>query len=183
MVEKKLGETLVDGSYFTFPNTWETFQFDEWSKYKRITPTGVKGCDVVGVDEDDTLWLIEMKDYTYPGATQPQDLPEVVAAKAFGTMGVLFSASHLTSEHGYTEVVRRCVDAKRVHVALHIQVKDAHKSRESILSVLAPLKSKILKYTKSLGVANVIVTDHQYSGSKVPWTARRAPETRTDHIS
>lgn len=62
-------ELLVDGTFFTFPPNWQTEIFDEWPQYKRATgELELRGCDVLALDGQD-LWIIEMKDYTYDGAS------------------------------------------------------------------------------------------------------------------
>lgn len=50
----------------------------------------MRGCDVVAVGGK-TLWLIEMKDYIYPGTTPPGDLSTVIGQKAAGILALLFA--------------------------------------------------------------------------------------------
>lgn len=71
----------VDGTIFEFPKHWRVSIFDEWEQFKRpASELHLKGCDIVAFDGE-TLWLIEVKDYTYLDASIPKDLTQIVGRK------------------------------------------------------------------------------------------------------
>ncbi len=131
-------ELLVDGTFFTFPPNWQTEIFDEWPQYKRATgELELRGCDVLALDGQD-LWIIEMKDYTYDGASQPQDLHKTVGQKAAGTMALLFALSRTAADSSAKEFAIKCASSTRVHLALHVIVKDGGSTGEAHQSCAPP---------------------------------------------
>jgi len=82
-------ECEVDGSFFVFPDGWDVEKLDEWPEQKKLTrsPFCSKGCDLVAFRAGE-LWLIEVKDYTYPGARVPGDLADAVGLKVFHTLAI-----------------------------------------------------------------------------------------------
>ena len=51
-------EVEIDGTYFSFPESWRVELFDEWKQYRALSgAVQLHGCDVVALD-DDRLWLI-----------------------------------------------------------------------------------------------------------------------------
>lgn len=174
-------ELLVDGTYFTFPHGWHTEIFDEWPQYGKVKNLGIKGCDVVALDGDD-LWIIEMKDYTYLGANPPDILHQTVALKAVGTMALLYALARSASDSPARDFAIKCSANTRIHLALHVEVKDAGRREEQVQAVLAPLLQKLKKTQKALGLHKAHVTSTLAPSSNTPWTARRNPETRGLHV-
>ncbi|GAA1868930.1 hypothetical protein [Myceligenerans crystallogenes] len=173
-------EVLVDGTWFMFPADWRTEVFDELPQYKKATQLGLEGCDVVALDGLD-LWLIEMKDYTYPGAHQPDDLANTVGRKAAGTMALLYALARATSDSPARDLAVVCSAANRIHLALHIDIKDAGRGAKQVQPVLMPLQDKLRRAQKALGIHKAYVTSTLAPNSATPWTARREPTTRSLH--
>src|SRR5690625_1663280 len=106
----------VDGSFFAFPTGWKVAKVDEWSEQTRVTkkPFFAKGCDVVAV-HDGTAWLIEAKDYTYPGAAVPSDLHEEVGKKVWDTLSLLYAVARWG--HGERQTFsQRALGSRDLHV-------------------------------------------------------------------
>ncbi|MEZ0166059.1 hypothetical protein AB2L27_14970 [Kineococcus sp. LSe6-4] len=170
----------VDGTLFRFPTDWIVSIFDEWPVYHEAAGAlGVQGCDVVALDHD-TLWLIEMKDYTYPGAVPPPDLVRTVGQKAVGTMALLFALQRATADSPATEFARRCAGARRVRLALHVEIPDGGRGEKQVRAVLVPLQQQLRRATRSLRLDRPVVTGTLLVGG-VEWTARRDPTTRSRH--
>lgn len=171
----------VDGTLFTFPALWVVGIFDEWPQYTKAAGTlGMEGCDIVAFDGE-VLWLIEMKDYTYPGARQPGDLAKTVGRKAMGTMALLFSLERSAAESEAQRFAQACRSASKVHLALHIDVKDGGRKSRQIQSLLMPLQDKLRKAQKALGISKSFVTSTLSPDPHTPWHAMRDPATRDRH--
>lgn len=54
---------LESGFLFTFAEDWNVIKFDEHRFYKRLSGRSFKGIDFAGVYKDETLYLIEVKNY------------------------------------------------------------------------------------------------------------------------
>lgn len=173
-------ELLVDGTYFKFPDTWQAEIFDEWPQFRATTELGVKGCDVLALDGQD-LWIIEMKDYTYSGAKQPEDLHETVGLKAVGTMALLYSLTRSVSDSGAKQFAIKCSSSVRIHLALHVEMKDGGRKGKQTKAMLMPLLGKLKKTQKSLGLHKAYVTSTLEPSPHTPWTSRRDPATRARH--
>ncbi|GAB2492980.1 hypothetical protein GCM10027063_35850 [Promicromonospora xylanilytica] len=173
-------EMLIDGTYFTFPAGWRTQLFDELPQFKRTTWLGIRGCDVVALNGDE-LWLIEMKDYTYPGAHEPNDLAVVAGTKAAGTMALLYALARADSDSTARDLAIACSGSARIHLALHVDVRDGGRGAKEIEPVLMPLLDKLRRAQKALGLHKAHVTSTLAPSPATPWTARRDPATRPLH--
>jgi hypothetical protein len=174
-------ELLIDGTFFKFPPSWQTEVFDEWPQYKRAAgELELRGCDVLALDGQD-LWIIEMKDYTYEGASQPQDLHKTVGQKAAGTLALLFALSRTAADSPAKEFAIKCASSTRVNLALHVIVKDGGRREKQIKAVLLPVKQKLDRSKKALGLHKAHVTSTLAPNANTPWSARRDPHTRAAH--
>lgn len=171
----------IDGTNFTFPGSWTVSIFDEWPQFRKLAgPLGIQGVDIVAIDGS-TLWLIEMKDYTYPGAKAPEELPMTLGRKAIGTMAVLFALGRSTSDSEAHDFALNCQSANEIILALHIEVKDGGRKAAQVEPLLMPLQSEIRKMQKLLGLAKSWVTSTLAPNGNTPWTATRMPNTRSAH--
>lgn len=169
----------VDGTLFTFAPGVQAEQFDEWDYYKRLSSNSIRGCDVVAL-QGKTLWLIEVKDYTYPNAQGVPDLEETLVRKFVGTMGVLYALQRAPQDSAPIEFSRACAKATTIRLALHIELKPGKKD---IAWQMATLQDDLRKAMKPLNVAGFRITSSQVKIPNVPWTAERDPETRDKHVS
>jgi len=173
--------TVVDGSVFTFPSGWQITKIDEWPEQKKLTspPFHSKGCDLIAMDGD-VLWLIEAKDYTYPGASAPDDLAEVVGVKAFHSLAVLHAVARWGSapNQQFSEKALQCREAR---ICLAVELPDGGRKLMALATPLAALSLKLRKITRRMNVHRPIVSNsHQPNG--VPWTISRDPATRGRHL-
>ena len=181
MAQPGKNEILIDGTFFAFPPGWSVEVFDQWTQYTRAAgAVGMKGVDVVAIDAR-TLWLIEMKDYTYPGAAPPDDLDVEVARKAIGTLALLYALERSASDSAASDFARRCRQTTSIHLALHVDVKDGGRKGRQIRPLLMPIQDEVGKAGKALGLAKTWVTSTLQPTEQTPWTARRDPSRRRHH--
>lgn len=170
-------EHLIDGRFFTFPKHWSIALFDEWPQFKGLTGKySIKGCDVVALDGD-TLWLIEMKDYGYPGADLPSDLWTTMGKKAVGTLALLSSLGRSENQSDARDFARACIDAKQIRIALHIEVKASVKSNQ-VKAQLRAYKNKLNKVKSDLHLSKAFIYSSHIDTT--PWSNRVDPSTRSE---
>lgn len=174
-------ETEVDGSFFVFPGGWELEKLDEWPEQKKATrpPFHSKGCDLVAM-KDGELWLIEAKDYTYPGAEVPDDLADKVGLKIFHSLAVLHAVARW-GEGNRQEFSTRALACQDARVCLAVELPDGGRRLMGVATPLAGLKDKLKRVTRKLNVHRPVVSNsHRLNG--VPWKIRRDPRTRDAHL-
>lgn len=170
----------IDGSIHEFPDDWQVITFDESPTYRPVSGIGLKGCDVVGVSGQ-TLWLIEMKDYTYAGANPPSDLAQTVVWKAVNTLGLLAFWSRWPAESEMTSLARAAIACPQVNVGLHIELKHGRKKIPSADPLAAQLQ-RLKAVGKPLRANDFVVTSSLHPSPKAPWSSRRDPSTRDLHV-
>ena len=154
--------------------------FDEWPQFSDTTRFGNKGCDVVALDGED-LWLIEMKDYTYPGAGAPGNLHDKIGLKAAGTMAVLFAQARTHQDSAAKDFALSCAGVKRIHLALHIQPKTGGRPQRYHAPLLQPHLDKLKQISRALGLHKAHVTSTLSPHANTPWSAYRDPADRARH--
>lgn len=182
MAQLLTNQRSIDGTIFTFPEEWKVALFDEWPQFRKPAgELGVQGCDAIALD-DDTLWIIEAKDYTYPDAHQPEDLPKTVGLKAIGTMAILYSLQRSKTGSEAADFAEMCAHVSEIKLALHIEVKDGGRKSKQVQAVLMPLKGRLSKVCKSLGLSKAYVTSTLAPDANTPWESTRDPATRARHL-
>ncbi|MDE3724658.1 hypothetical protein PWG71_24990 [Nocardiopsis sp. N85] len=173
-------ETEVDGSFFVFPDGWHVEKLDEWPEQKQATqpPFHSKGCDLVAM-KDGILWLIEVKDYTYPNARVPDDLAEKVGLKFFHSLAVLHAVARW-GQDSRREFSAAALACREAHVCLAVELPDGGRRLIGVQTPLANLRAGLRRVTRKLNVHRPVVSNsHRMNG--VPWEIRRNPETRGTH--
>lgn len=173
-------EVEVDGSFFIFEDGWQVEKIDEWSEQNKLTgqPFNSKGCDLVAVNGND-LWFIEAKDYTYPGASVPDNLAETVGVKMFHSLAVL----HATAKWGngdHAEFSSRSLNCSNAKICLAVELPHGGRRMMGVEKPLADLKDGLKAVTRKLMVTKPTVSN-SFVPSGVPWTVRRDPSTRGRH--
>lgn len=173
-------EIEVDGSIFTFPDGWELEKIDEWREQRKLNgrPFHSKGCDVVAISGTD-MWLIEVKDYTFPGASVPDDLAETVGLKVFHSLAVLHSTARW-GDGAHQEFATRALACTTARVCLAVELPDGGRKLLTVATPLSNLKSALKPVMKKLNVHRPVVSNSHLPGD-VPWTVRRDPATRQRH--
>ncbi|ABM36455.1 hypothetical protein [Polaromonas naphthalenivorans] len=74
----------IDGLRFDFPAAWQASKYDEWQFYRNQfvkQDDGIKAVDALVLSNDNTAFLIEVKDYRHPETEKPSELSQAVAHK------------------------------------------------------------------------------------------------------
>ena len=115
----------LDHLLFEFPDGWQVVKFDEWKFYTRhfqgTLGGGVKAADLIAIDETNTAWFIEVKDYRVHPRTKPSCLAQEVAEKIYDTFAALLPArvnGEVPAEVAFTTVLHQ-VGALRA--VLHLE--------------------------------------------------------------
>lgn len=170
----------VDGSIFTFPSGWELAKIDEWPEQKRLTrgPFNSKACDLVALSGS-VLWIIEAKDYTYPGAKVPADLAETVGVKVFHSLAILHAVAQWGSGD-HQQFSSRAVSCTDARLCLAVELRDGGRKLIAVQTPLAALRDKLRKVTKMLNVSHPVVSN-SHCPNGVPWKVSRIASTRRAH--
>ncbi|MDR0960606.1 MAG: hypothetical protein LBM23_09765 [Propionibacteriaceae bacterium] len=170
----------VDGSIFSFPDGWTVEKVDEWPEQTKVTgrPFHAKACDLVALSKNE-LWLIEAKDYSYTGASVPQDLAETVGLKVFHTLALLQATAHWGNDP-HRMFCREAITATQAYICLAVELPDGGRKLMGVERPLADLLDKLKKVTRLLNVYRPIVSNH-HRPHGVPWAIVRDPATRSDH--
>lgn len=173
-------ELVVDGTRFRFPEGWRAEKFDEWRHFKAVSGYGIQGCDIAAVNSEE-LWLIEVKDYTYPGAREPKDLDKTIARKAVGTLALLSALARSQNESDAQQLSRNSQACTKIILTLHIEPNTARRARNTAGPYTA-LQQNLRRVAKKLNLAHSVVTSTQLPAPNVPWSSQRDPETRAQHV-
>ena len=173
-------ECAVDGSIFSFEEGWQVEKLDDWPEQQKLTaePFCSKGCDIVAV-KDKSLWMVEVKDYTYPGAKPPSNLVETVGLKVFHSLAVLHAVAHWGGDERrrFSRMALRC---RRARVCLAVELPDNGRGLQGVEQPLAHLKADLKRVTKRLNIHGPVISNSRLPND-VPWHVRRDPTTRHRH--
>lgn len=183
-----MAEHLIDGSFFDFPDVWEVHKVDEWDEHKRATkpPFHAKSCDFVAF-EGSTLWLVEVKDYTYLNAEPPptpKELAQTIGLKIYGTLALLHAVARWGEAGEHQKFSARTLRAKSAHACLAMELPDGGRGLLAVQTPLAMYREQLAAVTKRLGIHRPIVSNRHTDPivqPEVPWTIRRDPTTREIH--
>lgn len=113
---------------FNFPNEALASKYDEWAHYRKQFNSafgGTKAVDLLFVD-DNTGWLIELKDYREHSRTKTIDLADEIAAKVRDTLAGLISAKFHASDLDERKLARALLRCSRMRVVLHLEQPEKH---------------------------------------------------------
>ena len=128
----------------TFDVGWEVEKYDEWVFYRKqfLSVPKTRGVDFLAIDpEENTLWLIELKDYRI-GAKYLKETPlwDVVAFKVRDTLAEIMAASHADAYASHA-FAKKAVHAKKLRVVLHLE-QNVHRAFDRA-DVQQKLKSRV----------------------------------------
>lgn len=125
MTQRQLSEGRLK---FSFP-TATASQYDQWSFYRNQfinrCAAGNKAVDIVYLD-DETTWLIEVKDYRHHSRTKVIDLADEIALKVRDTLAGLLAASINANDNEERTCAARLVRTTRFRVVCHLEQPDKH---------------------------------------------------------
>ncbi|WJZ08293.1 hypothetical protein CGLAUT_09080 [Corynebacterium glaucum] len=173
---------VVEDVVFEFPDDWEVEDFDAWYSSGRSAkpltndPFNAKDCDLIAF-EGNRLWLIEVKDYTYPGKRPDPNLATIFALKVFHTMARLMLVAHF-GNHPKKDFCRRAVSAEEIRVALAIEMRGDNRM---LPLALAGIKDNLDRKCAPMKVKHITVSNSRFNPSHVGWSQRRVGEARGKH--
>jgi hypothetical protein len=121
-----VAEFNVDGLTFTFPDDWQVAKYDEWSYYRNQfgkMRSSIRAVDLVAKAPDETVWLVEVKDYRHPDAVVPslEELADVAWCKVYDTLAALVPASQLANCHAERRLAKQLCRGKSLRIVLHVE--------------------------------------------------------------
>lgn len=173
-------EVEVDGSFFAFSDGWLVEKVDEWREQHRVTgePFRAKCCDIVAL-HDGVVWLVEAKDYTYPGARVPSDLHSTVAKKMWDTLALMHAVAQWGSGD-HREFSRQVLDSDELMACLAMELPDGGLRYRGVAKPLADVLQELKRTTRPMGLTKPVVSN-SFMPASVPWTVRRDPSRRVLH--
>lgn len=114
----------VDGLTFIFPENWKIAKYDDWAFYHnqfRKMWEGIKGVDIIALDQSLTFWLIEAKDFRRHRRTKPTSLSDEVARKVYDTLAAILPAKVNASKSEEAEMAAKVALARRIRVVFHME--------------------------------------------------------------
>ena len=174
-------ELDVDGRAFSFPADVEATKYDDWDFYRRrFQGLGTSAVDIVAVSRDGTLYLVEVKDYTYrEGGRRPLDLIRDVVVKYRDTLAGL-AAARFHAEGDEQRIAQAALRAVRLRIVLHVELPEtSDRLSPSKDKQRADLQDALRIRTRAALDRRATVQDHDTSNGV--WTSRRAAEQRADH--
>jgi hypothetical protein len=160
----------VDGIDFHFPQGWETAEYDKWRFYRKQfqdAVVGHKGVDVIAINNRNTLWLIELKDYRKHPRNKIIDLAEEVALKVRDTLaGLMAAASNAVDEE--KKFAKNCLKAEKIRIALQLEQPQKHSKLFPRAIKPIDVEQKLKKMVKPID-AHPIVTEGQKPRPGIEW--------------
>jgi hypothetical protein len=169
---------LVEGKLtFHFPEDWEVGKLDDWGFYRNQfaklgsglrTPCaqcdaelrcqvcgtrkalGIKAVDILARAPNDTLWLLEVKDYRTSSRTKVIDLADEVAMKVRDSLAALFAAAMTANEEKEKSFARTVVQSMRIRIGLHLEQPKKHSKLFPRAIDLADVQLRMKQLLKSV---------------------------------
>lgn len=168
----QLPELDVDGLRLTPSSEWLVFtKYDEWAFYRRHFQSfakNKKAVDVLGLAQDGTLWLIEVKDYRRNRRSKPSRIEQEIAEKVSDTLSGLAAARIRATGHeqGIADQAMHC---KSIRVAL--QVAQPVKPSRLFPQVVDPadMQIKLKKAVRVVDPHPMCVVGH-VADKRLPWS-------------
>ena len=144
----------VEKLTFSFPKSWQVSKYDDWSFYRNQfskQDNGIKAVDLLAISDEKDAYLIEVKDYRYPGSEPPSALAEVVAGKVRDTLAALLPARLNANDSDEKSLARALLGCRTLRIVLHIE-----QNRDGI--DLADIKQKLKPKVKAIDPQPTIVS-------------------------
>lgn len=117
-------EVEVDGIRFIFPDDWQAEKYDEWSFYRNrfcsVFP-GRKAVDLLAISPDNTLFIVEVKDYRLHRRVKTIDIIDEVTVKVVDTLSALMPISLCNNFPNERDFARNALSCLKIRVVLHLE--------------------------------------------------------------
>lgn len=165
----------VDGLQFDFPATWFAGKFDQWAYYQRFAQAqqGLKAVDVIAVSPDQTLWLIEAKDYRRPRTGPPDGLCDKLVAKLLSTLAAILPAAihggGVPVEQNLAHLAR---GVRRIRVVAHIEVPQHRSKLFNVKTDVTNLQQALRGRVHAIDPHPLVLNSASIGAAAVAWTVR-----------
>jgi hypothetical protein len=157
---------------FNFPsNVDEVTKYDEWSFYRNQfskLADGTKAVDFIFLEQD-TCWLIEVKDYRVNRRTKLIDLADEVSIKVKDTIAGLFTAKINANDRFEKNFAQSANRKSRIRVVLHLEQPTKPSKLFPAIVNEADIKSKLKSKIRAVD-PHPIVMNKNSSVAAVSWT-------------
>lgn len=175
-----------DANVYEFPDECDVMpDFDKepfFAKLSGAQAIQAKGCDIIAISDDETLYLIEAKDYSHGSPSQrppkASDLARVIVRKSFDTLACLVVGA--TNSEGRTaDFCRRALSCRRIVVCATVEPSRRVNSRDrNDLDYMKQLKESLSREARGLvrSRRDILVTrnaDKEHRGKF--WNSHWAP--------
>ena len=168
----------IDGKRFAFPQGWRVLKYDDCSFHRNQFQSfagGSKALDAVALTPDNTMWLIEVKDYSASRRRKAGTVFAEVAAKVRATLAGLAVARVRANDVGERAFAHEAIGAGSLRVALHLD-QPAQSSR-LFKQVIDPKTARTQLRREMRAVdPHAICYGHGVDQTLVPWTVTPAPQ-------
>ena len=158
---------------YQFDDNWVVSKYDEWSFYRSHFQTAFgqdhKAVDVVAHQSNDTLWLVELKDYRVHPRTKRIELCEEVALKVRDSLAGIFAAAKWHGEHLRQSDAKKHLAAKKLRVVLHIEQPRQQSKLFPRKFDLAKLQQRLKQLVRAVDAHPMVVELDMFAD--LPWSA------------
>ncbi len=161
--------TNVDGFDYKFPAGWKISRYDQWTYYRSNSACGKKAVDILAISDDQTGYLIEIKDYSQAKVAPPSELPQILHDKVLHTLGMLLPAVTQATQAEEKNLATQFLKSKTLHVVFHIE----QPSKPMPVIDLADIKDKLQPCLRGIDPQFAIVAIGSNSAQGLPWRFRR----------
>jgi hypothetical protein len=116
----------VDGLIFTFPDRWKISRYDEWSFYRNRCRHFLKAVDLLAISTNETVFLIEAKDYRAHPRTKAIRLADEVAKKVLDTLAAMIPSKLSGDDPDEITFSAWVLKASKLRVVLHLEQPQKH---------------------------------------------------------
>ncbi len=163
----------VDGLTFCFPEGWRVTKFDDWAFYRNQFSQmhdNIKAVDVLAISPDeDTLWMIEVKDFRANRRKKTKELYEEIWEKVFASLAALLPAQANATNTDEEKFAEDALCASHIRVAFHGEQPARHSKLFPQSYNPADLQKKFKSLFKAIDPHALVVNSNMMPAS-IPWT-------------
>lgn len=169
MIRMRVGSLTFD-----FPDGWLVTQYDDWAFYRkqfRDSCGGNKAVDLLIFDPaDETLWLVEVKDYRLHRREKEIDPWDEIALKLRDTLAGLAAARFHAVNDDERTAAHRSLQARQLHAVFHLEQRAKPSRLNNRTFDLANVQQKLRQIVKPID-PHPRVVDMNHMGN-LGWTVR-----------
>ena len=162
---------------FDFPEGWETTQYDNWAFYKnqfKDSCGGNKAVDFLAYHPDEqTLWLIEVKDYRMHRRAKGIPVADEMALKARDTLAGLLAA-RANGAHEESLKAAHALQRFKFRFVLHLEQPAKHSKLYPRVLDPSQIQQKLRQLIKTIDM-HARVTELNNT-AHVPWEVVSIPQ-------